>query len=208
MDYVQLFLPLVVFGAIAAIVYIQRQFTPEKREQRRAQATPSVAVKELMPGSIAKVRGRVVLDAVLQSPVTHQRCAYWRVEVDHEDHDPDSNQFQWISSFDRELRRDFRLQDATGTVHVVAGAAVMDLLRMVEKFQNTFLPEHLKALLLEGGESLDRPPLYKWRITERTVLEGSEFEATGLVRTGPDGPVLDAAPDKPVVITEVRPPEF
>lgn len=196
--------PLVVIGAMAVVALVALQFTPAKMQKRRARATKRVAVRDLTPGAIAKVRGTVVLDEVLESPVTQKRCACWRVDASYQQRSHPENQMRWYLSVQRETRRDFRLQDETGTVRVATQLAVMDLLPSVKEHRNDELPAHLRAFLTSNGVP-SSPKSYLRRFEEWAVTEGAELEVTGQVRSGLQGPELVAAPGKPVVVAEDKP---
>lgn len=202
------FFPL--FGAVLVVLIglVALQFMPGKRRKRRIAAAARVDIEKLRQGALAKVQGTVVLDDAVESPITRQRCACWRVEASYLDYSRHDQRMQWNYFIQQEVRHDFRLQDETGTVRVAAQAAKLDLLPSVKEHQNYELPEHIAGFLKSNGfppEQYREGKPHPMRFQEWTIAEGARLQVFGQVQSGLDGPLLVSAPGAPVTVQEEKP---
>lgn len=187
------------FGLVAILavgVSVALWLAPSRRRERRFRAAPRLAIEALTPGALAKVEGTVVLDEVLESPITQARCAYWWVVVSYREYSATQRDMCWYQSIVRGARQDFLLRDASGTVRVACEGARFDLLPVVRRpaeHEVPELPEHVARFLTAAGVPLKteqgKPRVFGFE--ERALAEGMHVQVFGQV--GPNGLVLGTA---------------
>lgn len=141
----------VVFFAV--VFFAAWYFSADQRTKRKMRSIPRRAIGEVMEGEVARVVGRVRVDAPLTAPLSGRPCAYWRVVV--EEKRRRGKHSYWQTLVDEEEGVDFFLLDDTGKAKVQVSYTTAVLhgdSRGGSGFLNEPTPE-LEAFLSSRGHS-------------------------------------------------------
>lgn len=101
---------------VGLFAFVGWYFSADQRTKRRMKAIPRRAIGEVIDGEVARVVGRVRVDAPLAAPLTGRPCAFWRVVVEEKRKRGKSS--YWMTLVDEHEGTDFFLLDDTGQAKV------------------------------------------------------------------------------------------
>ncbi|MEZ4336868.1 MAG: hypothetical protein R3B82_09595 [Sandaracinaceae bacterium] len=101
---------------VGVFVFVGWYFSADQRTKRKMRAIPVRAIGEVMEGEVARVVGKVRVDAPLIAPLSGRPCAYWRIVV--EEKRRRGKHSYWQTLVDEEEGTDFLLLDDTGKAKV------------------------------------------------------------------------------------------